>query len=79
MQKLDLTELYTTRLLIFLEDEPQSNTYRQVILTPEQFKTTSLSLGEVLHTEGDQQDVALQLSEETYQLPDLPEKYGSQE
>ena len=36
--KVDTHELYTIRTLIFLETEPQSNEYHQVMLDKETFK-----------------------------------------
>lgn len=41
---IDLEDLYTVRLVVMLEDEPQSNRYHQVILNPEQFRMLSLFL-----------------------------------
>lgn len=35
-------QLYETRLILILETGPQSNVYRQVMLTPEQFKSLSI-------------------------------------
>lgn len=75
MSKELLDELYGTRLLCFLEEEPQSNNYRQVILNSEQFKNFSLSLGKVTDQNGNDQTVEFQMSEEIYKLPDLPEIY----
>ena len=73
--KIDDAELYGTRLLCFLETEPQSNMYHQVRLNPEQFKTFSFSLGKVVDVKGDMQNVEFEMSVETYKLPDLPEIY----
>lgn len=65
--------MYGIRLLIFLESEPQSNKYNQVLLSPEQFKEVSLKLGMVVNQEGNDQTVSLETSEELYTLPDLRE------
>lgn len=73
------TELYGIRLLIFMEQEPQSNNYRQVLLNPEQFKTLSLTLGEVVSQVGSKQEVELNFSDETYTLPDLQEIHEDEE
>ena len=35
---LDIRELYKGRVIIFLEDGPQSNKYYQLLLTPDQLK-----------------------------------------
>lgn len=37
----DLTELYTVRLVLLLEKQPLSNNYRQILLNPKQFKHIS--------------------------------------
>ncbi len=65
--------MYGTRLLFFLEDAPQSNRYRQIILTEEEFKNASMTIGKVVSQEGVDQTVQIQMSEETYPLPDLRE------
>lgn len=59
-----LDDLYTLRLIVFLEDQPLSNKYRQVLLTPEQFKVVSLSLGKL-------PQVLDHLSSAVYELPDV--------
>lgn len=71
-------ELYGTRLLVFMEDESCSNRYRQVLLGPEEFKRVSGSIGREtgrkLDVRGEMVDVVdLDLSDETYVLPDLRE------
>lgn len=74
--KVDTHELYTIRTLIFLETEPQSNKYHQVMLDQETFKKVT----EVMSTlvkEGEIQEVNLDLSEETYKLPDLQDIYDT--
>ena len=74
--KIDTHELYTIRTLIFLETEPQSNEYHQVMLDQETFKKVT----EVMSTlvkEGEIQEVNLDLSEETYKLPDLKDIYDN--
>lgn len=74
--KVDTHELYTVRTLIFLETEPQSNEYHQVMLDQETFKKVT----EVMSTlvkEGEIQEVNLDLSEETYKLPDLKDIYDN--
>jgi len=70
----DITDqIYGIRLLVFVEDAPQTNTYRQVLFTPEEFKRTSLSIGTVTEKNGHKEVIELQMSEETYTLPDLNE------
>ena len=76
MNNMNIQELYTIRTLIFLETEPQSNEYHQVMLDQETFKKVT----EVMSTlvkEGDIQQVNLDLSEETYKLPDLQDIYDN--
>lgn len=75
-QPIDIQELYSTRLLIFLEDAPQSNNYHQIILNGEEFKTVSLTIGKILSKNGVMENVQVQMSEETYKLPDLREIEG---
>lgn len=71
---MDLTEIYETRMLIFLETEPQSNKYNQIMVNQEQFKIIS----DVISTITDEAMIApniesreIKLSEEVYELPDL--------
>ena len=72
-QDYDLTSIvYENRLLIFLEDKPQSNTYRQLMFTAEEFQRVSLAIGSVIRKQSDgSQLVNLNESNETYKLPDL--------
>lgn len=46
-----LNAVYETRLLLFMECSPQSNRYRQIMLTPEKFRKVSDCLASLL--EGD--------------------------
>jgi hypothetical protein len=73
MTQIDPYELYGTRLLVFLEEEPQSNKYRQILLTKDEFKKLSLSIGTVVEQDGADQTVEMHMSEDLYTLPDLPE------
>lgn len=72
---MDIKSLYTTRLLVFMEDKPQSNQYRQVFLSPEEFKAVSFSIGTITGEKNSYGDeiVDLQLSSELIKLPDLKE------
>lgn len=67
------SEIYSTRLLVFLETHPQSNKYNQVLLQPEEFKRVALSLGQLVEQTGKTQTVELNSSDEIYTLPDLQE------
>lgn len=61
-------------MLVFLEVEPQSNKYRQVILTPEQFKKVSdASVHRTIERRGNDSLCEHILGDEIYTLPDLHE------
>lgn len=77
--QIDKYTLYGTRLLVFLEDAPQSNEYRQICVNEKQFKALSDAVCTVQSREGDDELVMIQMSEETYKLPDLQEIYLTQE
>ncbi len=72
---IDPKELYIQRMLVFLETEPQSNKYHQVMLNAEQFKKVSDAI--IVSTKPDASlkpgyDMAeIEMSEEEYTLPDL--------
>ena len=71
--KIDLGELYSTRLLVFLEDAPQTNKYRQVMLNKTQFKNVSDSVCGGAVKEGEWEAVEIMMGEDIYKLPDLKE------
>lgn len=71
---MDIHELYTIRTLIFLETEPQSNEYHQVMLDQKSFKKVTEVMSTLIK-DGDIQEVDLDLSEKTYKLPDLQDIY----
>ena len=73
MEKIDKYDLFGTRLLVFVEESPQSNKYRQIILNAEEFKKVSFSIGTITSRNGDDEMVEFQMSEELYDLPDLQE------
>ncbi len=66
-------ELCTLRMLMFLETEPQSNKYRQVLLKKKHYKgvTEAISKGIVVDRTGNIETLALKLSDVVYTLPDL--------
>jgi len=66
-----MRELWSTRLLVFIESAPQSGMYHQILLDPEDFKRVALSIGRVVGEDGRQDIVKFVQSEETYALPDL--------
>ncbi len=68
----DESVLFEQRVLVFIESEPQSNKYYQVILNPEQFKAMSATLGKKVSVDNEGLETyELQESEEVYTLPDL--------
>lgn len=73
--KIDRINLYHQRLLIFLETEPQSNVYNQILVTPEQFKKVSDAICSIVVPKNgnDIETVSVETSEEIYKLPDLQE------
>lgn len=77
MENLD-NIIYEQRLLVFIESEPQSNKYHQVLLEPEQFKRVSnaVSYGKItgLSPNGNERVEFLE-SDEVYTLPDLKSIY----
>jgi hypothetical protein len=58
-------DLYKLRILVFIENEPQSNLYRQVILSPHQYQSVSSSIGE------GGTPLKVLASEDLFKLPDL--------
>lgn len=63
------------RLLVFLETEPQSNRYNQVILDDKKFKRVSDAIGENSRADKELKEgfevYDIQVSEEAFSLPDL--------
>ena len=53
--------LYGMRLIVFLEESPQSNIYRQVLLDDEKFKKVSDSVCTVINKKGDMENVEIRL------------------
>lgn len=72
---INTNELYSTRLLIFMETDAQSNEYNQVFVNKNQFKKISdaICLDIKPADAFGIQEVEINLSNETYQLPDLQE------
>ena len=70
------SEVYSTRLLVFIETHPQTNEYHQVFLDKKQFKKVSDAIIiSVKRVEGLSYDEEVELfwSTESYPLPDLKE------
>lgn len=76
-QKIDVSDLYNLRMLVFLETEPQSNEYKQVSLSPEQYKKVSKDIVTkfVGRLDNKRDTCEVILSEEVYKLPDLPDMF----
>lgn len=66
-------EIYSQRLLIFIETEPQSNQYHQILLNDEEFKHVSMNIGTIVEKKRDKEIVKIEESTEIYTLPDLKE------
>ncbi len=72
-------DVFNIRLLVFMEDEPCSNRYRQVLLSAGARKKVSESIcektGKKRMIGGEEiEEVMVELSDDTYQLPDLREE-----
>lgn len=71
-------QLNSTRLIVLMEVEPQSNRYAQFMFDREQFKKVSNAVGdcyEMKSKEGDIEEYDIELTDQTVVLPDLPESY----
>lgn len=78
MEQIDKYTLYGTRLLVFLEESPQSNKYRQVCLDAKTFKAVSDAICGGPVPEGkDEEECEIIMSTDVYDLFDLPEIYES--
>lgn len=75
---IDVSSLFEQRLLIFLEDSPQSNKYHQVVFTQPQFKAMSDTMAIVFggKPDGDEmEEININMSMTTHTLPDLQSYY----
>lgn len=73
-QPIDTELLYEKRMLIFIEEEPQSNEYRQVMFDKNQFKKISDAILSPIYEDKARDGFeicAVNLSDDTYRLPDL--------
>lgn len=68
-------ELYSERVLVFIEIEPQSNKYRQCILPPERFKKMTSTLGKIIKNKDGSETIETIESDDIYILPDLEQIY----
>lgn len=86
--EIDYSELYGQRILVFFENEPQSNKYHQVLLTPDMYRAMTATIckkrGETFTLERNNEgrfepkieQMEIKTSEEEYSLPDLSEAYS---
>ena len=68
------TELYEQRLLVFIETEPQSGEYQQLLLNGDEFKRLSDTIGTKVQDPDLREDfetLQINLSDDLYKLPDL--------
>ena len=67
-----MAELYHQRILIFMETEPQSNTYRQVLIDHDKYKLLSGLIGDKIGMSPLGLEIReVEMSTKTYKLPDL--------
>ncbi len=71
---MDETQLYEKRLLVFIETDPQTGEYQQLLLNSREFKKLSDSIGTKVENQ-EMRDgfeaLEIKLSDEKYKLPDL--------
>ncbi len=67
--------IHGIRMLLFLETEPQSNKYRQILLSPEEFKRVAFAYGKLTGKKLSDglDEVKIEMSDEIFDLPDLQE------
>lgn len=75
MKTIDIADLYSKRLLVFIEDEDLPNEYHQVIFSAEHFKKVSDAVcGDMPKSTENMREGyevrEMQMSEKTYKLPD---------
>lgn len=75
MEELNYTDLYGLRVLVFMEIEPQSNKYCQVLLSPQMYKNMTATLA---HKTGNKlsdgmDEMTIKAGEKEYELDDIPE------
>lgn len=68
---LNIEKLYVTRLVLMLETEPQSNSYKQVLITKEQFRKMSDALFDC-HEQNILGEIGMLLADDSIELsPDF--------
>lgn len=83
--KLDIGALYNTRMLIYLESEPQSNKYFRIMLDAKQYAEVTKAVYEQFPKDPEHAcdnpscaGVTLLISDETIPLPDVSEIHACQ-
>lgn len=66
-----MKEIYSLRMLVFIETSPQSNQYNQVLLDPKTFKKVSFAISAAAKMSDEIQITPVPCSVEVYTLPDL--------
>lgn len=76
-----MASIYETRLLVFMEGEPQSNMYHQLLFTADEFQKVSFSIGMIVRGKDINGITLVRLreSKEQYKLPDLKTIYEPKE
>lgn len=78
MIPIEIQSLYECRILIFLEESPQSNRYRQVVLDPAQFVAMNQTLRSCFSEKIIDENKHLAeiiITPKPYLFPDLPSHY----
>ena len=74
--ELEHSDIYGLRVLVFMETEPQSNKYTQVLLTPKMYKEMTATICRPTgKKDGNIEEMKIDGSEEEYTLPDLSHAY----
>lgn len=80
--QLNIKELYSCRMFLFIEEAPQANRYKRVLFTREQYKSISLKLKELFSQEKHNCDIPdcdgieLEVADETVVLPDVEDVHN---
>lgn len=53
MEPINLSDLYSVRMIVLIEDEPQSNLYRQILFTRDEFKKMAMCVDGIFPKEED--------------------------
>lgn len=70
---IDLSELYSVRMMVLVEREPQGNEYLQVLLDPSQYKRMGKALDALFPRCRDCGGTEMTVGRRSIVLPDLPD------